>query len=213
MAHSAKLLIRWEIVTEHLRSPDLPSVKVVCDGQGVWVSLDPSAKTRTVPLPLPPTVVDRLKSSSTEKLPHEVLRARREGWSLQDIAQTLGVSRQWAHVLLNKALDHAEEFPERPAHTVSLGEESRLGKFVSRAGGVEVIRNLIERYSRLPSIIRYERQLGSEDARTVQEFWNDLALLLSETGVSVYTLSSVMGLSKSTLRNGLLRYGVSETTG
>lgn len=215
LSRREQLALRWRILSASL-CPESKSGVLVFADDGVWVSLDPAQRTRDVRRSVPRAVVDGLASATAENLPVEILNARRDGWALQDLANALGMSRQWAYKLLQKAPARTGEvFPRPPRSTEWIPSERhrRMSDLVSLVGGPRVVLDLIDRYARLPEMVRYERSLDSEDARAVREFWNDLALLLSETGASVYTLSSAMGLSKSTLRNGLLRYGVSETAG
>ncbi|KMV15928.1 hypothetical protein ACT17_22795 [Mycolicibacterium conceptionense] len=131
--------------------------------------------------------------------------ARDAGWTLQEIGDVLGYSREFIRLLYMKDADSAAvitDFPRKPDRP----------KQVPRIPQHVLARSLISpeeisELSALQKIAARRRSNGDPEAvAAAEELWSRVHHL-STLGVSIYWLSKEMGLSNQALRFGLARYG------
>ncbi len=129
--------------------------------------------------------------------------ARDAGWTLQEIGDVLNLTRERVRQLYERDADAAVEgFPQKPARPAAT---KKIPGYVLRRGLVsaEEMAELAE----MARAAKWRRSGGDPQfVEVAEEFWsriNHLATL----GVPVAWLSKRIGLSSSTLAQGLRRYG------
>lgn len=131
--------------------------------------------------------------------------ARDAGWTLQEIGDVLGCTREYVRQLYERDVDPAVEvkgFPKKPDRPQ---KPKAIPAFVLRRGLVsdEEIAELAE----MAKVAKLRRR-GSvqERVEVAEEFWRRVNHLVT-LGVSHVWLSKRLGLSPRTLGAGLGRYG------
>ncbi|WAY18443.1 hypothetical protein OF855_24715 [Mycolicibacterium fortuitum] len=131
--------------------------------------------------------------------------ARDAGWTLQEIGEVLGCTREFARQLYERDVDPAVEIkgfphkPDRPKKPKSVPAN------VLRRGLVSD--DEIAELAEMARVAKYRRRGGNQEAAEVaEEFWRRIDHLVT-LGVPHTWLSKRMGYSACTLRAGLARYG------
>lgn len=132
--------------------------------------------------------------------------ARDAGWTLQEIGDVLGVTREYVRQLYGTDVDSIAEisgFPPKPRRPRGPDVVVPKGKLLRQLVSDEEIAELVE----LAQLSKWRRRGGSgEYAAAAEEFWSRINHL-SNLGVPRAWLSKRLGLSSSTVRMGLGRYG------
>ena len=129
--------------------------------------------------------------------------ARDAGWTLQEIADVLRLTRERVRQLYERESDAAiTNFPQKPERPAA---PRPVPGYVLRRGLVspEEIAELAE----MQKVAKYRRRGGDSAKDAIaEEFWSRVNHLV-QLGVPHSWLSRQMGLSATTLRMGLGRYG------
>lgn len=131
--------------------------------------------------------------------------ARDAGWTLQEIGEVLGCTREFVRQLYERDVDPAAEvvgFPQKPKRPKA---PKPVPVRIQRYG--LATSDEIEELLELQKVAKWRRRGGDPElAAAAEEFWRRVDHLVS-IGVYPTWLSKQMGLSPSTLKAGLARYG------
>lgn len=193
--------LRWQVVSGRVLK-DLPArLELIPASGGILI--------RAMPDPEPVSSEeltdeqrDALLSATPEQRDALVGELYSAGVPQLAIAEALGVSRQRVSRICRSRNAAPPEVSARPRERERPGNQSirkSLAELYDRVGGKAVVDDLADRHRRLG------RERTPEARKRADEFWKDVAALISDTGVSPYTLSRAMGLSIQAVRQALSR--------
>lgn len=167
---------------------------------------------------LPYPVIDVLLKYSYDPdvIAAHIVALRQSGWTLDSIAQPLGMSRERVRQIGNTIIDvpralevsAAHELDSVPAAPVRATKAStRVKRVPSPTPSPEVIERLLE----LQPLVRQVRA-NSPAYRGEAEEYTRLLHEESKRGVTLYRLAKELGVTHGALRFRLVRYGYKNTT-
>lgn len=141
----------------------------------------------------------------TDEAVAAVHAARDAGWTLQEIGDVIGVTREFIRQLYNREVDPAAEvagFPERPPRPKKHKPTPKHILWRQLVSDEE-----IAELAELAKVSKWRRAGGDpEIAAAAEDFWGRVNHLVT-IGVPHTSLSKLIGLSAATVRMGLGRYG------
>jgi len=164
-----------------------------------------------VNLTLPPETVSQLRAVEPNRvlLPSVIVALRANGWTLESIAEPLGMSRENIRLIAQQSDLH---------NAIS---EAKLSGFIIPTPPLVVVKPKVERAKPLPENIArlkelqpFAQQVRANVTRYREEAEEYTRLLNHEhvdRGVSVYRLAKELGVTHGALRFRLVRYGYKTT--
>lgn len=154
-------------------------------------------------------LLDARESSSlygwTEEAIAAIHAARDAGWTLEEIGEILGCTREFVRQLYERDVTPEVSiagFPTKPKRPKA---PKPVPMNILRRGLVSM--EEIAELKEMQKVVKWRRQGGNpKTAAIAEDYWARINHIVS-LGVSVHWLSSQMGLAHQTLRFGLARYG------
>ena len=131
--------------------------------------------------------------------------ARDAGWTLQEIGDVIGCTREYVRQLCNKDVDQLAEISGFPAKPPKKKPKQPIPVSVLRRQLVSDTE--IAELADLAQLSKWRRRGGDDKyAAAAEEFWRRINHLVT-LGVPAAWLSKRIGLAPGTIRMGLSRYG------
>ena len=157
---------------------------------------------------LPKETADLLKSLPLQERKVYSQRLAKEGWTLQSIANVLGISRQAVDYYRTKG----QLTDEAIANAMKLPIPSIPTKDITKMKAKEVDSDVLLQLKELHSKAKLIRGKGKK-YREEAELFTKLAWEQHQQGVSVYSLAKSLGLTTGALQFRFVRYGYKTSKG
>ncbi|MGL4998068.1 MAG: sigma factor-like helix-turn-helix DNA-binding protein [Cetobacterium sp.] len=161
------------------------------------------------------TVLKTVQIEHFESLPNYIVSLRNRGWTLDSIAEPLGLSRERVRQLAAKADAEAEaEGDYRHIDAEFMGVADRPEKVVAEKVKKERPEPLPENVARmleLKPLAQQVRANNTEHREAAEEYTWLIHYENYARGVSLYRLAQVLGVTHGALRFRLVRYGYRNT--
>jgi hypothetical protein len=166
-------------------------------------------KTQKSQMSLPKEVCDHLQRLELKERKAYAILLRNAGWTLQSIATPLELSRESIRLYTLSTVSDAtlEAIKELPVPQVPI-----INIYADRVKYIEPSADVIAQLLTLKktaSLVRAKSKKHREDA----EQYTKLLYETLQSGVSIYRLSKLLGVTHGAIRFRLVRYGYSTTTG
>jgi AraC-like DNA-binding protein len=174
-------------------------------------------KEHTVNLPYPVIDVLLKYSYDPDVIAAHIVALRKAGWTLDSIAQPLGMSRERVRQIGNTIIDvpgalelsashDLEDVPAAPPRV------TKASTRVKRAPSPRALPENLERMLQLQPLVRQVRANSPAYRSEAEEYTRLINEEHAGRGVSLYRLAKELGVTHGALRFRLVRYGYKTTT-